>query len=936
MTLKRPVRERNNLLHAFVWATVMWTTTWSPAAEEPWRVIAQPELKQALAHESEGQRQNSVPLNGPWEYVLGDGSEGAETAAGQATLPWKRVTLPGPFMPWNQEVANQTKVAWARRSFTVTRNQAAGLAVLRWNRVANGAEAFINGQKVGDNEPTGPYQVIVPAGVLQPGENQIVLKIRGAAGVRRSRSGNALIPAGFGVGMPEVTDDVWIDFADTAYMKWVLALPDLAGSRVRIRVTPTGVERAVGLTIIAWVQSGPNGQIVGEGQAPARLVPDPDPLGGEHFFVDVPMTDFQPWTHEKCPLYCARVKLVQGDRVLDDLTFRFGMREIGVKDRHYQLNGRRLWLRGSNLVFEWDWGDTITGHELDYLVTEAREMSMNCFRTHTRPLPRLWADICDEHGTMILAEFPVLFNYQDYKFTPDEWAVWHRNCLLDAAGWMARLWNHPSVIMWVLSNESRGDNAWEEGPFQDFVNALDPTRPTMRTGSTGTKENYDVHPCGNVTETEEGNLQPAIAGWFHEAGQRTTTASEYMNDFGHPRTQWTGVDDGVANALAVAQIGAEHTEAMRRARLDAILPYMYAGWTRTRQAARVRETGKGGAVWKAGYAAPESAAWHSSLSPVLGSLDLFDANYRTRQEVTTGLHLINDSWHDASVHVDLLLTRENPEFIPEASCFDQPLRQWAFDFSLQADSIRKVPVTWKLPDEEGSFWLTARLTGVAGRPVLSQRFVRAIKPVVVPEAVKQRTFIVLGGDDGARAFFEALGLRQSDGVEALSPQTHTVVIWNAAHLRENEKGQAKELCDFSARGGSVVVLSTPSWDWRELCDLRISHDPRFSRVFPCRSLKDSPLEGDDPQWLTRWNGLPGTVAVGALEGSVMERAEKILWAREPKTTVMALVPAASGGGRILFSQLDLQRRVDHASPRYDPAAEHILLQLLGWTSLKRQ
>ena len=163
-------------------------------------------------------------------------------------------------------------------------------------------------------------------------------------------------------------------------------------------------------------------------------------------------------------------------------------------------------------------------------MTEAREMSMNSFRTHMRPPPRLWCDIGDEHGTMILAEFPVLFNYQDY-----------------------------------------------------------------------------------------------------------------MNFFGHPRTQWTGVDDGPANALAVAQIGAEHTEAMRRARLDAILPYMYAGWTRTRQAARVRETGKGSAVWKANYAAPESAAWHSSLSPVLASLDLFDANYRTGQEITTDLHLINDS-----------------------------------------------------------------------------------------------------------------------------------------------------------------------------------------------------------------------------------------------------------------------------------------------------
>jgi len=53
--------------------------------------------------------------------------------------------------------------------------------VLRWNRVANGAEAVLNGRKVGENKPTGPYQVILPPAVLRSGENQIVLKIRGAA-----------------------------------------------------------------------------------------------------------------------------------------------------------------------------------------------------------------------------------------------------------------------------------------------------------------------------------------------------------------------------------------------------------------------------------------------------------------------------------------------------------------------------------------------------------------------------------------------------------------------------------------------------------------------------------------------------------------------------------------------------------------------------------
>jgi hypothetical protein len=54
-------------------------------------------------------------------------------------------------------------------------------------------------------------------------------------------------------------------------------------------------------------------------------------------------------------------------------------------------------------------------------------------------------------------------------------------------------------------------------------------------------------------------------------------------------------------------------------------------------------------------------------------------------------------------------------------------------------------------------------------------------------------------------------------------------------------------------------------------------------------------------------------------GSVSEAGHRRICGMPfPKTTVMAAVPAASGIGRILFSQLDLQRRVDPASASYDP------------------
>jgi hypothetical protein len=368
---------------------------------------------------------------------------------------------------------------------------------------------------------------------------------------------------------------------------------------------------------------------------------------------------------------------------------------------------------------------------------------------------------------------------------------------------------------------------------------------------------------------------------------------------------------------------------MRRARVDGIWPYMYAGWTRTRQAARVHENEQGTAVWKGGFAAPPSAAWHSALSPVLVSLDLFDPDYVTAQEVSTDLYLINDSWHDADVHVDLLLTRECPEFIPEAPCLDSPVSKWSFDFSVKADSLSKVPVTWQLPNEEGSYWLTARMTGVPGRAVLSQRFVRAITPPKVPEEMKKREFVVLGSDDAAQRFFASHDLQITSHLDNLSPDTHVVVIWDASRLSRDEKRQANSVNRFLDGGGRMVVLATSRWDWPELCDIQIKHDPQFSRVFSYQGVQTTWLTDIDTEWLIRWNGLPGTVAVGALEGAGMSGAEKVLWAKDPGTTVMAVVPNASRKGRLMFSQLDIQHRVDRSHLNYDPVAERVLFSVLS-------
>ena len=140
--------------------------------------------------------------------------------------------------------------------------------------------------------------------------------------------------------------------------------------------------------------------------------------------------------------------------------------------------------------------------------------------------------------------------------------------------------------------------------------------------------------------------------------------------------------------------------------------------------------------------------------------------------------------------------------------------------------------------------------------------------MVASQAAKQRTFVVLGSSDAARAFFRSKGLRTSDRVDQLSPSSHVVVIWNATHLTEDEKRNPKAVCDFASRGGKVVVLSTPSWNWPELCDVKIGKSHRYSRVFPHNTANHPLVSTINPEWLIRWNGYPGTVGLGPLEGVI--------------------------------------------------------------------
>ena len=231
-----------------------------------------------------------------------------------------------------------------------------------------------------------------------------------------------------------------------------------------------------------------------------------------------------------------------------------------------------------------------------------------------------------------------------------------------------------------------------------------------------------------------------------------------------------------------------------------------------------------------------------------------------------------------------------------------------------------------MPETPGTYWLTARLTGIAGRPVLSQRCFRSISKPKPSEACRANSYIVLGSDDTSRAFFQGHELRTASSDATLDPEHHVVVLWDPMQAELNEKRRTDDLRRFASKGGRIIILATRRWGWKELCDIEVE-GTGGSRVFPYEGQEGhAVLKGVNLESLKRWNGLPGTVAVASIRGPTVQRSMNILWVREPGFTTLMEVPIDEG--RLLFSQLDVRSHVLPTSDRYDPAADRILLNLL--------
>jgi beta-galactosidase len=196
------------------------------------------------------------------------------------------------------------------------------------------------------------------------------------------------------------------------------------------------------------------------------------------------LSDYRLWGIDSPELYTLVVKLIDGNKVLDEVRETFGIRTIEFSaEKGFLLNGENVLLKGGCIHHDNGPLGAAAFEAAEYRrVKIMKENGFNALRTAHNPFSKLFLEACDRLGMLVMDEsfdhWQKPKNPQDYHFYFDEW--WEK----DLSSMVLRDRNHPSVIIWSIGNEikERADSSGLEiaSKLIEKVKELDDTRPVTQ------------------------------------------------------------------------------------------------------------------------------------------------------------------------------------------------------------------------------------------------------------------------------------------------------------------------------------------------------------------------------------------------------------------------------------------------------------------------
>lgn len=183
------------------------------------------------------------------------------------------------------------------------------------------------------------------------------------------------------------------------------------------------------------------------------------------------------WSSEQPNLYYMGLSLGDG---AEHRVIPFGFRTVEISRRRLLINKKRVFIKGVNR-HEHDQctAKTLTVESMVRDIRLMKQHNFNAVRTCHYPDDPVWYELCDRYGLYVMDEANIETHANYDTICRDEaWA----SAFLDRVQRLARRdYNHPSVIIWSLGNESGyGQN---QDACAAWLRRFDPQRPIHYEGA---------------------------------------------------------------------------------------------------------------------------------------------------------------------------------------------------------------------------------------------------------------------------------------------------------------------------------------------------------------------------------------------------------------------------------------------------------------------
>ncbi len=186
------------------------------------------------------------------------------------------------------------------------------------------------------------------------------------------------------------------------------------------------------------------------------------------------------WTAETPYLYSLVATLTPRDKKAkgEATSIKVGFRRVEIVDGQLLVNGKAIYFKGANRhEMDPDGGYVVSRERMIADIKEMKRMNINAVRTCHYPDDPMWYDLCDEYGLYVFAEANQEghgFHY-DPNTAPTYKPMFAKPILERNQHNVSVQFNHPSVIVWSLGNETC------DGPnftaARDWIRSVDPSRP---------------------------------------------------------------------------------------------------------------------------------------------------------------------------------------------------------------------------------------------------------------------------------------------------------------------------------------------------------------------------------------------------------------------------------------------------------------------------